>query len=55
MPRRRASPKVEGQSSRRKLAQADSAAGPYDGESDFPIDDLPPADLPVRDIAEDQE
>ena len=55
MPRRRASPKVEGKSRRSKLAQAASAAGPYDGESDFPIDDLPPDDLPVRDIAEDQD
>ena len=55
MPRRRASPKVEGKSGRSKLAQAASAAGPYDGESNFPIDDLPPDDLPVRDIAEDQE
>jgi hypothetical protein len=55
MPRRRASPKVEGKSRRSTLAQAASAAGRYDGESDFPIDDLPPDDLPVRDIAEDQE
>src|SRR4051812_39977322 len=55
MPRRRASPKVEGKSGRSKLAQAASAAGNYDGESDFPIDDLPPDDLPVRDIAEDQD
>ena len=55
MPRRRASPKVEGKSGRSKLAQAASAAGPYDGESDFPIDDLPPDDLPVRDITEDQD
>ena len=55
MPRRRASPKVEGKSGRSKLAQAASAAGSYDGESDFPIDDLPPDDLPVRDIAEDQD
>jgi hypothetical protein len=55
MPRRRASPKVEGKSRRSKLAQAASAAGPYDGESDFPIDDLPPDDLPVRDITEDQD
>ena len=45
MPRRRASPKVEGKSGRSKLAQAASAAENYDGESDFPIDDLPPDDL----------
>src|SRR4051812_43035365 len=55
MPRRRASPKVEGKSGRRKLAQAASAAGNYDGECDFTIDELPPDDLPVRDIAEDQD
>jgi hypothetical protein len=55
MPRRRASPKVEGRSGRRKLAQAASASRSYDGENDFPVDDLPPDDLPVRDISEDQE
>ena len=54
MPRRRASPKVEGKRGRSKVAQAASAAGSCDGESDFPIDDLPPDDFPVRDIAEDQ-
>ena len=54
MPRRRASPKVEGKRGRSKVAQAAPAAGSYDGESDFPIDDLPPDDLPVRDIAEEQ-
>src|SRR4051812_40788799 len=55
MPRRRASPKVEGKIGSSKLAQAASAAGNYDGENDFPVDDLPPDDLPVRDIAEDQD
>jgi len=55
MPRRRASPKVEGKSGRRKLAQAASASRSYDGENDFPVDDLPPDDLPVRDIIKDQE
>jgi hypothetical protein len=55
MRRRRVPPKVEGQSGRRKLAQAASAARSYDGENDFPLDDLPPDDLPVRDIIEDQE
>src|SRR4051794_34279273 len=53
MPRRRASPKVEG--GRSKVAQAAPAAGNYDGGNDFPVDDLPPDDLPVRDIAEDQD
>ena len=55
MRRRRVPPKVEGQSGRRKVAQAASAAETYDGENDFPLDDLPPDDLPVRDIIEDQE
>ena len=50
MRRRRAPPKVEGQSGRRKVAHAASAAETYDGENDFPLDDLPPDDLPVRDI-----
>src|SRR5215203_2175628 len=48
MAHRRASPKVEGKSGRRKLAQAASASRSYDGENDFPVDDLPPDDLPVR-------
>ena len=51
---RRAPPKVEGKSGRGKFAHAASAAGTYDGENDFPLDDLPPDDLPVRDITEDQ-
>jgi hypothetical protein len=55
MPRRRASPKVEGKIGSSKFAQAASAAGNYDGGNDFPVDDLPPDDLPVRDIAEDQD
>ena len=55
MRRRRAPPKVEGQSGRGKFAHAASAAETYDGENDFPLDDLPPDDLPVRDITEDQD
>jgi len=52
MRRRRATPRSTGRAGR-------SSVPPYSGtgrafeDSEFPIDDLPPEDLPVRDITDD--
>ena len=54
MRRRRATPRSEGRSGRKRVPDSAWTVGDRN-EDHFPIDDVPPDDLPVRDISEDSE